>query len=86
MYSGRLSLVGDLLQGLFREAYALQKCLMELLDKISLDNSASEEEISDIVTGAILTPSLLLHFLQNVLCNALNASLDLLVRFLGIGL
>ncbi|XP_053469614.1 uncharacterized protein C1orf112 homolog isoform X2 [Ictalurus furcatus] len=50
VYSGRLSLVGDLLQGLFREAYSLQKCLMELLDKISLENSASEEEISDIVT------------------------------------
>ncbi|XP_053531761.1 uncharacterized protein C1orf112 homolog isoform X3 [Ictalurus punctatus] len=49
-YSGRLSLVGDLLQGLFREAYSLQKCLMELLDKISLESSASEEEISDIVT------------------------------------
>ncbi|KAM9443839.1 FIGNL1-interacting regulator of recombination and mitosis isoform 2-T2 [Clarias gariepinus] len=50
VYSGRLSLVGDLLQGLFREAYSLQKCLMELLDKIRLVNSASEEEVSDIVT------------------------------------
>lgn len=49
MYSGRLSLVGDLLQGLFKEAYSLQKSLMELLDKISLENSASREEISDIV-------------------------------------
>ncbi|MCJ8743468.1 hypothetical protein PDJAM_G00094400 [Pangasius djambal] len=49
VYSGRLSLVGDLLQSLFREAYSLQKCLMELLDKISLETSASEEEISDIV-------------------------------------
>ncbi|KAF5890761.1 N-alpha-acetyltransferase 15, NatA auxiliary subunit, partial [Clarias magur] len=50
VYSGRLSLVGDLLQGLFREAYSLQKCLIELLDKIRLENSASEEEVSDIVT------------------------------------
>ncbi|XP_053098173.1 uncharacterized protein C1orf112 homolog isoform X2 [Pangasianodon hypophthalmus] len=49
VYSGRLSLVGDLLQSLFREAYSLQKCLMELLEKISLETSASEEEISDIV-------------------------------------
>uniref|UniRef100_A0A8B9HV73 Uncharacterized protein n=1 Tax=Astyanax mexicanus TaxID=7994 RepID=A0A8B9HV73_ASTMX len=49
MYSGRLSLVGDLLQGLFKEAYSLQKSLMELLDKISLENSASREGISDIV-------------------------------------
>ncbi|GAA6093778.1 uncharacterized protein C1orf112 homolog isoform X1 [Tachysurus ichikawai] len=50
VYSGRLSLVGDLLQSLFREAYSLQKCLMELLDKTSLENSASEEEISNLVT------------------------------------
>ncbi len=51
MYSGRLSLVGDLLQGLFKEAYSLQKGLMELLDKINLEDTASEEEVSDIVTG-----------------------------------
>ncbi|XP_058234953.1 FIGNL1-interacting regulator of recombination and mitosis [Hemibagrus wyckioides] len=50
VYGGRLSLVGDLLQSLFREAYSLQKYLMELLEKISLENSASEEEISDLVT------------------------------------
>uniref|UniRef100_A0A673JVV5 Uncharacterized protein n=1 Tax=Sinocyclocheilus rhinocerous TaxID=307959 RepID=A0A673JVV5_9TELE len=50
MYSGRLSLVGDLLQGLFKEAYSLQKGLMELMDKINLENTASEEEVSDIVT------------------------------------
>lgn len=51
MYSGRLSLVGDLLQGLFKEAYSLQKGLMELLDKINLEDTASEELVSDIVTG-----------------------------------
>nr|XP_055042094.1 uncharacterized protein C1orf112 homolog [Misgurnus anguillicaudatus]XP_055042095.1 uncharacterized protein C1orf112 homolog [Misgurnus anguillicaudatus]XP_055042096.1 uncharacterized protein C1orf112 homolog [Misgurnus anguillicaudatus] len=50
MYSGRLSLVGDLLQGLFKEAYSLQKGLMELLEKIHLDDTSSEEEVSDIVT------------------------------------
>uniref|UniRef100_A0A3B4CH58 Uncharacterized protein n=1 Tax=Pygocentrus nattereri TaxID=42514 RepID=A0A3B4CH58_PYGNA len=50
MYSGRLSLVGDLLQCLFKEAYSLQKGLMELLEKINLENSASREEISDLVT------------------------------------
>ncbi|KAL7887926.1 hypothetical protein AOLI_G00029000 [Acnodon oligacanthus] len=50
MYSGRLSLVGDLLQCLFKEAYSLQKGLMELLEKINLDSSASREEISDLVT------------------------------------
>ncbi|KAG7283653.1 hypothetical protein CRUP_020426 [Coryphaenoides rupestris] len=32
VYCGRLSLVADLLQGLFKEAYSLQKGLMELLD------------------------------------------------------
>uniref|UniRef100_A0A671P4F8 14 kDa phosphohistidine phosphatase-like n=1 Tax=Sinocyclocheilus anshuiensis TaxID=1608454 RepID=A0A671P4F8_9TELE len=50
MYSGRLSMVGDLLQGLFKEAYSLQKGLMELMDKINLEDTASEEEVSDIVT------------------------------------
>ncbi len=51
VYCGRLSLVADLLQGLFKEAYSLQKGLLELLDRMSLDSSASEEEVSDIVTG-----------------------------------
>ncbi|XP_055364262.1 uncharacterized protein C1orf112 homolog isoform X2 [Betta splendens] len=50
LYCGRLSLVADLLQGLFKEAYSLQKGLLELLDRISLDSNASDEEISDIVT------------------------------------
>lgn len=54
VYCGRLSLVADLLQGLFKEAYSLQKGLLELLDRISLDSSASEEEISDFVTGVCL--------------------------------
>uniref|UniRef100_A0A672PDL3 Uncharacterized protein n=1 Tax=Sinocyclocheilus grahami TaxID=75366 RepID=A0A672PDL3_SINGR len=49
MYSGRLSLVGDLLQGLFKEAYSLHKGLMELLVKINLEDTASE--VSDIVRG-----------------------------------
>lgn len=50
VYCGRLSLVADLLQGLFKDAYTLQKGLLELLEKMPLNNSASEEEISDIVT------------------------------------
>ncbi|KAM4574876.1 FIGNL1-interacting regulator of recombination and mitosis [Fundulus diaphanus] len=50
VYCGRLSLVADLLQGLFKEAYLLQKGLLEVLDKISLDSSTSDEEVSDIVT------------------------------------
>lgn len=47
--------MGDLLQGLFREAYTLQKSLMELLEKISLENGASEVEISDIVAGVYVS-------------------------------
>ena len=54
VYCGRLSLVADLLQGLFKEAYTLQKGLLELLDRVSLDSSASEEQVSDIVTGVCL--------------------------------
>uniref|UniRef100_A0AAQ4QLY9 Fignl1 interacting regulator of recombination and mitosis n=1 Tax=Gasterosteus aculeatus aculeatus TaxID=481459 RepID=A0AAQ4QLY9_GASAC len=50
VYCGRLSLVADLLQGLFKEAYSLQKALLELLDRIPLDSSASEEAVSDTVT------------------------------------
>ncbi|XP_068600023.1 FIGNL1-interacting regulator of recombination and mitosis [Brachionichthys hirsutus] len=50
VYCGRLSLVADLLQGLFKEAYSLQKSLLELLDRISLTSRASDEEVSDIVT------------------------------------
>ncbi|KAM9385013.1 FIGNL1-interacting regulator of recombination and mitosis isoform 2-T3 [Pholidichthys leucotaenia] len=50
VYCGRLSLVADLLQGLFKEAYSLQKGLLELLERISLSSSAAEEEIADIVT------------------------------------
>ncbi|MGH0157662.1 UNVERIFIED_CONTAM: hypothetical protein FKN15_053814 [Acipenser sinensis] len=44
-YSGRLSMVADLLQALFKEAYSLQKVLMELLDRISLEPAAAEEVV-----------------------------------------
>ncbi|XP_033821473.2 uncharacterized protein C1orf112 homolog [Periophthalmus magnuspinnatus] len=50
VYCGRLSLVADLLQALFKAAYSLQKGLLEILDRVSLDSSASDEEVSDIVT------------------------------------
>ncbi|XP_028299347.1 FIGNL1-interacting regulator of recombination and mitosis [Gouania willdenowi] len=49
VYCGRLSLVADLLQGLFKEAYSLQKALLDLIDRMSFDKIASEEQISDIV-------------------------------------
>lgn len=60
VYCGRLSLVADLLQGLFKEAYSLQKGLLELLDKISLDSRASEEVVFEVVTGMLIYVSLCL--------------------------
>uniref|UniRef100_A0A3Q3DM64 Fignl1 interacting regulator of recombination and mitosis n=1 Tax=Hippocampus comes TaxID=109280 RepID=A0A3Q3DM64_HIPCM len=49
VYCGHLSVVADLLQSLFKEACALHKALLELLDGLSLDSSSSEEVASDIV-------------------------------------
>lgn len=54
VYCGRLSLVADLLQALFKGAYTLQKALLELLDKMSLNTGASEDEVSDIVSCVYL--------------------------------
>ncbi|XP_034368914.2 FIGNL1-interacting regulator of recombination and mitosis isoform X1 [Arvicanthis niloticus] len=45
VYSGRLHLVSDLLQILFKEAYSLQKQLMELLDMVCLSPSEDENNI-----------------------------------------
>ncbi|XP_069497404.1 FIGNL1-interacting regulator of recombination and mitosis isoform X2 [Ambystoma mexicanum] len=50
VYSGRLHLVSDLLQSIFKVAVSLHKQLMELLDKICIDSSATEEEIGDLVS------------------------------------
>ncbi|KAG8436496.1 hypothetical protein GDO86_007553 [Hymenochirus boettgeri] len=49
MYSGRLHLVSDLLQALFKEAVSLQKLLMELLDKINVKSMDSEKTTADMV-------------------------------------
>lgn len=51
MYSGRLHLVSDLLQTLFKEAYSLQKQLMELLDKVGLGPAVDENNILIMVEG-----------------------------------
>uniref|UniRef100_A0A671VFQ1 Fignl1 interacting regulator of recombination and mitosis n=1 Tax=Sparus aurata TaxID=8175 RepID=A0A671VFQ1_SPAAU len=51
VYCGRLSLVADLLQGLFKEAYTLQKGLLELLDRISLDMIHSLLDICSIISN-----------------------------------
>ncbi|XP_035315620.1 uncharacterized protein C1orf112 homolog isoform X3 [Cricetulus griseus] len=45
LYSGSLHLVSDLLQTLFREAYSLQKQLMELLDMVCIGPSVDENNI-----------------------------------------
>lgn len=50
VYSGRLSFVADLLQATFKAAYSLQKNLLEVLDRVSVDSSSSDEDVSDIVT------------------------------------
>nr|XP_008767895.2 uncharacterized protein C1orf112 homolog isoform X1 [Rattus norvegicus] len=49
VYSGRLHLVSDLLQTLFKEAYSLQKQLMELLDMVCLGPSEDENSILTMV-------------------------------------
>lgn len=52
IYSGHLHLVSDLLQALFKEAYSLQKQLMELLDMVYVDPSVDEsDDILDMVIG-----------------------------------
>ncbi|KAM5203196.1 FIGNL1-interacting regulator of recombination and mitosis isoform 2-T3 [Hipposideros larvatus] len=44
VYSGRLHIVSDLLQALFKEAYSLQKQLMELLDMVCVDPLVDEND------------------------------------------
>ncbi|KAM5148232.1 FIGNL1-interacting regulator of recombination and mitosis [Mantella aurantiaca] len=50
LYSGRLHLVLDLLQAIFKDAVSLQKQLMELIDKATLGSSTSEKEVACIVS------------------------------------
>ncbi|XP_058516596.1 FIGNL1-interacting regulator of recombination and mitosis isoform X1 [Ochotona princeps] len=57
VYSGHLHLVSDLLQALFKEAYSLQKQLMELLDMVYVDPSVDESD--DILDMVIVLHSLL---------------------------
>ncbi|KAE8611316.1 hypothetical protein XENTR_v10012407 [Xenopus tropicalis] len=49
LYSGRLHLVSDLLQALFKEAVSLQKHIMELLDKTNVNPLGLEKETADMV-------------------------------------
>uniref|UniRef100_A0A8C4SPF4 Fignl1 interacting regulator of recombination and mitosis n=1 Tax=Erpetoichthys calabaricus TaxID=27687 RepID=A0A8C4SPF4_ERPCA len=49
-YNGHLSLVADLLQALFKEAFLLQKALMELLDRIFLEKASTDKEAVNMVT------------------------------------
>ncbi|CAK6439536.1 unnamed protein product [Pipistrellus nathusii] len=57
VYSGRLHLVSDLLQALFKEAYSLQKQLMELLDMVCMDPGVDEND--DILNMVLVIHSLL---------------------------
>uniref|UniRef100_A0A8I3WHA3 FIGNL1 interacting regulator of recombination and mitosis n=1 Tax=Callithrix jacchus TaxID=9483 RepID=A0A8I3WHA3_CALJA len=57
VYSGRLHLVSDHLQALFKEAYSLQKQLMELLDTVCMDPLVDEND--DILNMVIVIHSLL---------------------------
>ncbi|XP_067388660.1 FIGNL1-interacting regulator of recombination and mitosis isoform X4 [Emydura macquarii macquarii] len=50
VYSGCLHLISDLLQSLFKEAYSLQKQLMELLDMISMESASAEDSVLDMVS------------------------------------
>ncbi|XP_073414101.1 FIGNL1-interacting regulator of recombination and mitosis isoform X3 [Dendrobates tinctorius] len=49
VYYGRLNLVSDLLQALFKEAVTLEKQLMELLDKTTISASSPVTEITGMV-------------------------------------
>lgn len=51
LYSDHLHLFADLLQSLFKETYTLQKQLMELLDRISVDSCAAEGSTTIMVSG-----------------------------------
>nr|XP_056700420.1 uncharacterized protein C1orf112 homolog [Euleptes europaea] len=50
LYSDYLHLFADLLQSLFKEAYTLQKQLMEMLDMISVDSCATEDGTATVVS------------------------------------
>ncbi|KFO84779.1 Uncharacterized protein C1orf112, partial [Buceros rhinoceros silvestris] len=50
VYCGHLHLISDLLQAMFKETYALQKQLMELLDVISMGSTSAEDNITDMAS------------------------------------
>ncbi|XP_037023267.2 uncharacterized protein C1orf112 homolog isoform X2 [Artibeus jamaicensis] len=65
VYSGRLHLVSDLLQALFKEAYSLQKQLMELLDMVRTDPAGDEE-------GGALDMVIVIHSLLDI-CSVISS-------------
>ncbi|XP_052593387.1 uncharacterized protein C1orf112 homolog isoform X3 [Peromyscus californicus insignis] len=65
LYSGRLHLLSDLLQGLFREAYSLQKKLMELLDMVCMGPSVDENNILLMVEAQGLVRTISFYRLAN---------------------
>ncbi|KAM5294182.1 FIGNL1-interacting regulator of recombination and mitosis [Glossophaga mutica] len=65
VYAGRLHLVSDLLQALFKEAYSLQKQLMELLDMVRTD------PVGDAKGGA-LDMAMVIHSLLDI-CSVISS-------------
>ncbi|XP_053770502.1 FIGNL1-interacting regulator of recombination and mitosis isoform X3 [Desmodus rotundus] len=65
VYSGRLHLVSDLLQALFKEAYSLQKQLMELLDMVCTDPAGDEK-------GGVLDMVIVIHSLVDI-CSVISS-------------
>nr|XP_012639379.1 uncharacterized protein C1orf112 homolog [Microcebus murinus] len=65
VYSGRLHLVSDLLQALFKEAYSLQKQLMELLDMVCMDPLVDEND-------GILNMVMVIHSLLDI-CSVISS-------------
>ncbi|KAI5946234.1 hypothetical protein MM560_G91n23 [Manis javanica] len=65
VYSGHLHLVSDLLQALFKEAYSLQKQLMELLDMVCVGPSGDE-------SGGTLSTAAVIHSLLDI-CSVISS-------------
>ncbi|KAL8177394.1 UNVERIFIED_CONTAM: hypothetical protein K2H54_002646 [Gekko kuhli] len=72
LYSDHLHLFADLLQSLFKETYALQKQLMELLDMTSVDSCAAEDSTAIIVS--VIHTVLEICSAISIIDNALHAN------------
>ncbi|KAH0629156.1 hypothetical protein JD844_011011 [Phrynosoma platyrhinos] len=64
LYSECFYLFSDLLQSLFKEAYALQKQIMELIEMVSVNSCATEESVAVMVS--------VIHILLEI-CSAVSS-------------